>query len=202
MFALSPKARWQARIAGLVCAAYGTAMFATHAYVKAHQSHRASPVVFKHPVTPVPRKHSSKQDATKTSRAWGTAAKSPASAVTTSEQTQRAMSSPAPGPPGGGQAVGPTEAIPASAAAPATMAAPAVIVLGGGTAPNSQDPVPASAPGMVPRPRSVVREPVAPGQRPPNSPGLYGNRPPPQIPRGAPRAAGGNRPPAPPPRHK
>jgi hypothetical protein len=190
MFALSPKARRQARIAGLVCAAYGTAMFATHAYVTAHQSHRVAPVVFKHPVTPVPRKRSPKQEGAKTSQAWGTAAESPVSAVSASEQTQPAVSSPAPGPPGDGPAVVATQPI------------PPVIVPGGGTTSNSQGFVPAIAPGMVQGFRPGYRGPASAGQQPPNYPNSHGNHPPPPMPRGAQRAAGGNHPPTPPPRHK
>jgi len=190
MFALSPKARRQARVAGLVCAAYGTAMFLTHAYVAAHQFHRVAPVVFKHPVTPVPRKRSPKQEGAKTSQAWGTAAESPASPVPASEQTQTAGSSPAPGPPGGGPAIVPTQAI------------PAVIVPGGGTAPNSQGFVPASAPDRVQGFRPAYRGLVPLGQQPSNYSNSRGNRPPPPMPRGTQRAAGGNHPPAPPPRHR
>jgi hypothetical protein len=203
MFALSPKARRQARIAGLVCAAYGTAMFATHAYVKARQSRLTPPVVIQHQATPVTKKHSPKQEATKTARAWGSAAQPPASAASTPEQTQLAAPSPSPSPASGGTAVVSPSVAPAStAAASATITAPPVIVSGSGAAPSSQGFIPYGAPGTTPRSQPDFRGPIPPGQRPPTYPSPYGNRPPPQMPRGAPRAAAGNHPSAPPPRHK
>ena len=203
MFALSPKARNQARIAGFVCAAYGTAMFATHAYVKARQSHPVAPVVFQHPATPVTKKRSSKQLAAKTSQHWGTVTESRPLPAATSERTQVETSNPPPIPPGGGTTVNATQVAPAStAAAPATVIAPAAIVSGGGRAPYSQGFVPNGPPGTVQQFRPDYRGPVFPGQRPPNYPNWHGNRPSPPMPRGAPRPAWGNHPTAPPPRHK
>jgi hypothetical protein len=203
MLALSPKARNQARIAGLVCAAYGTAMFATHAYVKARQSHPVVPVVFQHPTTLVPKKRSPKQTTAKVSRPWGAETESRPLTSATSERTQVETSNPPPTPPGGGTVSNSSQITPVSTpAAPVTMIAPAPLVSGGGMAPHSQGFIPSGAPGMAQQFRPDYRGPVFPGQRPPNYPNLHSSRPPPPMPRGAPRAAWGNHPTAPPPRHK
>ena len=203
MFALSPKARKQARIAGLVCAAYGIAMFGTHAYVKAHKSQPVAPVVFRRPTSQIPKKRSPKQLTTKTSRASESAKEKPSPAATTSERTPIEASSQPPSSPSGNTAVNSTQVAPMSTVAvPGPVTAPAVIVSGGGTAPSSQGFIPNGGPGMVQGPRPNYRGPVASGPRPPNYPNSQGNRPPPQMPRGAPRPAGAGHPTGPPLRRK